>query len=373
MHISGCLEYVFQHTASLTAERAGVAASLGAGRTSSLLQPRDEGLEGEGLGKSVGTASGGRSSRGDSSGGGRSNGCGDSVVLDSGGGSGSRSSRGGGSRGGGSRGGGRGSGRGVAGARAGARAGTAEESGTRHLVVGVVAAVDVDLDTRIGGCVELVSGDTLGVLGAGTSNLQVNALGVVLGAVLLAGGVEGDDLVAENVVAGSDRAGDSDRPGQVVVDELGGSPLTILVTSGVDLEELQVSSLSRGGVVDLGHVVDNGTNVRLGPGVPLDVNLSSSSDCGDLSTSSSILVASNLGHVGVHGGVDEAVVEALGAGPLDDLRSGGLVLERGVVGSEVGAIDVNVRKVTVGVDGGSNSAEDGSDLDLGRHVEGLGD
>jgi hypothetical protein len=367
MHKGGCLEHISQHAANLTAERAGVAASLRAGGASSLLQPGDEGLEGEGLGKSARATSGRRSSRGDSGSGGRSNRCGDSVVLGGGRGSGSGSSGGGGS-GGLSR----GSGRGVAGARTGTRAGTAEESGTRHLVVGVVA-VNVDLDTGVGGGVELVSGDTLGVLSAGTGDLQVDALGVVLGAVLLVGGVKSDDLVAENVVTRSDGAGDRDGPGQVVLDELGGSPLTILVANGVDLEELQVSSLSRGGVIDLGHVVDNGTDVRLGPGVPLDVNLSSGSDRGNLSTSCSILVASNLVHVGVHGGVNEAVVEALRAGPLDDLRSGGLVLERGVVGSEVGTVDLDVRKVTVGVDGGSNGAEDGSDLDLGRHVDELGD
>jgi hypothetical protein len=257
MHKGGCLEHAFQHAANLTAERAGVAASLRAGGASSLLQPGDEGLEGEGLRESARAASG-RSSRGDSGSGGRSNGCGDSVVLGGDRGSGSGSSRGSGS-GGLSR----GSGRGVAGTRAGTRAGTAEESGTGHFVVGVVA-VNVDLDTGVGGGVELVSGDTLGVLSAGTGDLQVNALRVVLGAVLLVGGVKSDDLVAENVVTRSDGAGDSDGPGQVVLDELGGSPLAILVTSGVDLEELQVSSLSRGGVVDLGHVVDDRTDVRLG-------------------------------------------------------------------------------------------------------------
>ena len=334
-------ELVFQHTQDLTAERAGVAASLRAGRASSLLQPGDESVKSEGLREGVRAAGGGRGSRGDrgggsgGGGGGRSNGGGDSVVLNSDGGSGSR-----GGRGGGSGGAGRGSSRRVAGAGAGA--GAAEESGTGDLVAGEVTRVDVDLDTRVCGGVELVGSHTSGVLSTGTSNLKVDALGVVLGTVLLTSRVEGDDLVAENVLSRSNGAGDSDRPGEVVVDELGSSPLAVLVTSLVDLEEAQVSGLSGGSVVDLGHVVKDRTDVRLGPGVPLDVNGATSSDLSDLSTSSGVLVASNLGDIGVHGGVDETIVKALGAGPLDDLRGRVLVLERGVVGSVVSAINLDV-------------------------------
>jgi len=191
--------------------------------------------------------------------------------------------------------------------------------------------------------------------------------GVVLGAVGIASRVEGDDLVAENVLAGSNGARDGDGPGEVVVDELGGSPLAALVAGLVDLEELQVSGLSGSGILDLGHVVNDGANVGLGPGVPGKVDGSSSSDLSDLSTRGGVLVAGNLVDLSVHGGVDETVVEAVGAAPLDDLRGGVLELERGVVGLELSAIDLEVRKVTVGVDGGGNSAEDGSDLDLGRH------
>ena len=192
-------------------------------------------------------------------------------------------------------------------------------------------------------------------------------LGVVLSAVLLASGVQSNDLVTEDVLSSRDGAGHSNGPGVVVADQLGGSPLAVLVAGSVDLEELQVRSLGRSWVVDLGHVVDDGTDVGFGPGGPLDVDRSSSSDLGDLSTGSGVLVAGNLVHVGVHGGVDEAVVEALWARPLDDLWGGLLVLERGVVGGVGGAIDLDGGNVAVGIDGGGDSAEDGSNLDLGRH------
>lgn len=51
---------------------------------------------------------------------------------------------------------------------------------------------------------------------AAASDLEVNALGVVLGAVLLSGGVQGDDLVAEHEGASGDVGGDGDLPGVVV-------------------------------------------------------------------------------------------------------------------------------------------------------------
>ena len=165
MHfVRGKPEHVFQHIADLTAESAGVTTSLGAGRTSSALQPGDESLESESLREGASAASRGRSGRGDGCG--RSNGGGaDNVVLD-GNGSGSRGGRGGG-RGG--------AGRGSSRAVAGAGAGTAEESGAGHLVAGHVATVDADHDTRVGRGVELVGGHTGGGLSTGASNLQVDA------------------------------------------------------------------------------------------------------------------------------------------------------------------------------------------------------
>jgi hypothetical protein len=328
-----------------------VAANLLAGRASLLLEPGDEGVDSELL---VGNAVAASLSRGRS-----------------------RSRRGSGSRNG--SGGGRAGGSGSRGGRsrrrrlglgsvvrAGAGAGTVEQSRSRDLVLGVVT-VDADLDTRVGGSVELVSRSTLGGSGTGSGNLDVDALGVVLSTVLLAGRVESDDLVTENVLARGDALGDRHGPGVVVGDELVRSPLAVLEASSVNLEELKVARLGSGGIVNLGKVVDDGTDVGLGPGGPRDVELATSGNSSNLCASSGVLVASNLGGIVVHGRVDEAVVEALGARPFNDLRRGGLVLERRVIGSKVFAVNLDGRKMAVGADGGSKGAKDGSGLDGGRH------
>jgi len=183
--------------------------------------------------------------------------------------------------------------------------------------------------------------------------------------------VESDDLVTENVVTGGDAVWDGHGPGVVVGDELVRSPLAVRETSGVDLEELKVGRLGGGGIVDLSEVVDDGADVGLWPGGPGNVELATGSDLSDLGTSSCVLVASNLGGIVVHGGVDETVVLALGARPLNDLGRRALVLERRVVGGEVLAVNLDGRQVTVGADGGSKGAKDGSGLDLGNHFVGV--
>lgn len=107
--------------------------------------------------------------------------------------------------------------------------------------------------------------------------------------------------------------------------------------------------------------------MRLGPGGPFNLNLASGSYLGYLGAGRRVLVASNLGGVVVHGGLDEAVVEALGARPLDDLRSGILVLEGRVVGLVVLAVHVDGGKVAVCADGGNEGTKKGSSLHSGRH------
>lgn len=110
----------------------------------------------------------------------------------------------------GDRGGGRGSRGGSAtGGRAtvGAGRSTARVEGRAgDLVVGKTR-VDAEGDTSVGGAVELSGGDASGLGGAGTSDLNVDALGVVLGAVGVLGRVEGDDLVTENVLTRGDILG----------------------------------------------------------------------------------------------------------------------------------------------------------------------
>ena len=154
-------------------------------------------------------------------------------------------------------------------------------------VRGDVAAVDVVLDALVGGGVEGSTSDTVGaaaarVGGAGARDLDVDALGVGLGAVLLPGRVQGDDLVAQDVVARGERLGDVDGPLVAVGDELVRGPL---VGGGVDdadlgqLEEAQALLVGVGAVAGaLGQVVDDRAVVGLGPGVPLEGHGAASSD-----------------------------------------------------------------------------------------------
>lgn len=79
--------------------------------------------------------------------------------------------------------------------------------------VGGEVLVEVEENTGVLSGVERCSGDTAGGGGAGASDHEVDALGVELSAVGLSTGVEGDDLVAENVVARSKARGDVDGPG----------------------------------------------------------------------------------------------------------------------------------------------------------------
>jgi len=135
-------------------------------------------------------------------------------------------------------------------------------------------------------CVQLGSGNALGLSGATASNLDVDALGVVLGTVGVLGRVKGDDLVTKDVLAGGDVLGNSDGPGEVVGDEVVRGPVLgrgVVQASLVNLEEREVTSRDAGAVVTSapGQVVQNGTVVRLGPGVPLELDGTTSSDSGN--------------------------------------------------------------------------------------------
>lgn len=76
--------------------------------------------------------------------------------------------------------------------------------------------VDADEDTWIGGLVESGRGLTTRLGASGSCDLQVDALWVVLGSVLVAGGVQADDLVAEDVIAAGQAAWDGGSPRDVV-------------------------------------------------------------------------------------------------------------------------------------------------------------
>lgn len=94
--------------------------------------------------------------------------------------------------------------------------------------------------------------------------------------------MQGNDLVAQDVVAGGEALGDVDGPGVVVGDELVGGPL---VGGGVEDTRLVELEEAQGGLVGLGavalalrEVVEDRAVVALGPGVPLEVKAAASGD-----------------------------------------------------------------------------------------------
>ena len=107
--------------------------------------------------------------------------------------------------------------------------------------------------------------------------------------------VKGNDLVTENVLAWSERFRDRHLPCITCGDQVVGGPVlgsTVVKTGLVDLEEGKVTGGDGGAVITsaLGEVVDDGTVVRLGPGVPLELDLATSGDGGDLATGSTALL-----------------------------------------------------------------------------------
>lgn len=213
-----------------------------------------------------------------------------------------------------------------------------------------VARVDVDLDAGICRSVEFIGSLASWCHCARTLHVDVDALGVVLRAIRLTSGVEGDDLMSKDILSRGNALGNGNAPGEVVSDELRRSPLSILVASLIDFEEVQTRSLGGSCIINLRKVVEDWTNVRLGPGVPLDIDSATSLDSSDLSTSSGVFVASDLGNIGVHRSIYKSIIEALGAGPFDDLWSRILILERWVVGGVRSTINSDQRKMTVSLD-----------------------
>ena len=153
---------------------------------------------------------------------------------------------------------------------------TGDQSGARDGVRSE-RAVDVEENTFVLRGVESGALDAGGGGAPAARHLKVEALRVVLRAVLLAGAVQGDDLVAEDVEAGGDAGRDLDEPGVVVGDQLVRRPGARSVgavdeTDLVDLEELErvlVDRLAAGGATAC-EIVDDGALVGLGPCVPLN-------------------------------------------------------------------------------------------------------
>lgn len=225
--------------------------------------------------------------------------------------------------------------------------------------------VEVEEDAGLVGSVE--GGEVTARRGSGTaaSDLDVDALGVGLGAVGLASGVKADDLVAEDVVAGSEAGGDLDGPGVAVGNEVVRGPVTgvgaRVEASLVELDELERGLVDRGEVAgDGGDVVGDGAVVGLGPGVPLEGDGTTSGDLGGAGNRLGLLVADDVGG-GKGIGSDEAVV-LVGSGPADSI-SGGTVRDTARV---LDAIGDNLGDVTVGLDGDGHGK--GGKTSAERHV-----
>lgn len=250
----------------------------------------------------------------------------------------------------------------------GARSRTVQ-SRSRDLVGGgTLVRVEENTGLRVG--VELGGQGTLRVIGSRTSDVNVEALRVVLSAVLGTSTVESDDLMTEDVATRSKSLRDSGSPGVVVLDQIGSSPGSIQ-TSSIDLDPLESSRVSGSALSSaLGNVGQNRTDVRLGPVRPLELNGTTGLDGERAGTGSSLLVAGNVGGAIVGGG-DEAVVEVLSGpssngGDLAALLS--FVVGAEVVTGLVGSVDLDTGDSAVGEgDGGESASESSSNLE--RHVD----
>lgn len=101
---------------------------------------------------------------------------------------------------------------------------TSEQRWAGHGIAGD-GGVRVEVDTRVGVLVQRRAEGACGVGGARAGDLDIEALWVVLRAVERASAVQGDDLVAEDIVAGGQRLGHRGGPLAALVDQGLGRPL----------------------------------------------------------------------------------------------------------------------------------------------------
>lgn len=140
------------------------------------------------------------------------------------------------------------------------------------------SAVDVEQDSRVSVLVKRCALDTSWLRGSGARHLDVDALWVVLRTVELTGRVQGDDFVAENVLAWRDVGGDLQDVGIVILDQLVCGPDTrsiapINQTLLGDLEEVELRLVDTCAIaVAGGEVVDYGSLVGFGPWCPLELD-----------------------------------------------------------------------------------------------------
>jgi hypothetical protein len=221
---------------------------------------------------------------------------------------------------------------------------------------------DVELDTRVVGSVEAGTRSTTAQLcGSRALNLEVDALGVGLGAVGLARSVQRDDFVANDVVTRGN-IGEGQVPGEVVGNQVIGSPLTGVAARlpglGRNLGPLQARRVDGTAVaVARRNVLLNRADVADGPGIPLESDLAAGLDGYVGTVALALLVADNgRGAKGIRR--DEAVVEVVGL-PANGGRNGVLVLESSVPALVFLAIGDDLVNVAVSCHKGRKKDEEG--------------
>jgi len=216
--------------------------------------------------------------------------------------------------------------------------------------------VSVDEDTRIPVAVELSAWDTRELGGTRADDLEVEALRVALGTIIGGRAVQGNDLVAENVVTRLDVLRDLQDPAVVVVHELVGR----VISGGARGDETQAINLEEpkvflpdvlAGPVAGSEPVNDGTVVALGPGGPLEGDGVAGPDLGVALGGGTLLVADDIGG-SVGAGRDETEIRLVGR-PTDDRRRVAHVRVGG--GVEAGvfhAVDDDVVDISVCRDNG---------------------
>ena len=240
-------------------------------------------------------------------------------------------------------------------------------------VVLEVAVVRAEENTGVLGSVELRAGNTLRLVGARARDLDVHALGVSLGAIGLASAVQGNDLVAEDVVARREGLGHGGDPRVVVGDHGDGGPLLRLsiVARLVDLDPLQRLLVRLGAVAAaVGDVGEHGAHVAVGPLGPLELDAAARGDGRGGGGGLGGDVADDVGGAEVVG-LHEAVVQVLGV-PARGVGGRLPVLDHVVVVEEeaaiVGAVGDEAGHRAVG-EGGGGQAPDESELGGEGHLE----
>jgi hypothetical protein len=91
--------------------------------------------------------------------------------------------------------------------------------------IGRLSSEQIKDNTGVAGFVELLNAEAIRLFCSAACHGEIVAERVILGTVWLTGGVQGDNLMAKDVVSGSDGGGDLDIPSQVVLDQLIGCPV----------------------------------------------------------------------------------------------------------------------------------------------------